>query len=160
MFMMDPRIIVISEGENPRDYTLPENREHIDRLKASILSQGVQQPLWVRFDPVTGSAVLVDGECRLRSTMELIAEGNDIKAVPVIQKPESDEAGRLVMALTANTGKPLSKWEDGSAFQKLHNFGFEIADIAEKTAKEEIEIEDLFSRPKKQPGTEAMEGAA
>jgi Type III secretion protein YscO len=34
------------------------------------------------------------------------------------------------------------------------------ADIAEKTAKEEIEIEDLFSRPKKQPGSEVVEGAA
>ncbi len=34
------------------------------------------------------------------------------------------------------------------------------ADIAEKTAKEETEIEDLFSRPRKQPGAEVVEGAA
>jgi chromosome segregation ATPase len=34
------------------------------------------------------------------------------------------------------------------------------ADLAEKTAKEETEIEDLFSRPRKPPGAEIVEGAA
>lgn len=155
MFMMDPRIIMITGNENPRDYDLPENREHVDKLKVSIKILGVQQPLWVRFCPVLKCAILMDGECRLRASLELIAEGFDIKAVPVIQKDSGDEASRLIMSLTANTGKPLSKWEDGSAFKKLHNFGHEIADISEKTGhperyiKESMELADAPQEVKK-----------
>jgi ParB/RepB/Spo0J family partition protein len=144
MFTLDPRIILISEGENPRDYTLAENRAHLDRLKASIKVHGVQQPLWVRYDIAGKCAILIDGECRLRAVLELIEEGVEIVGVPVIQKAEGDEASRLVMALTANTGKPLSKWEDGAAFRKLHNFGFEACQIAEKTGHDERYIREAM----------------
>ncbi len=144
MFMMNPRIIMITEGENPRDYSLPENREHIDKLKASIKAHGVQQPLWVRYDAGLKCAILLDGECRLRSCLELIEEGVDIKSVPVIQKENGSEADRLIMALTANTGKPLSKWEDGTAFRKLHNYGHEIADIHEATGHSERYIREAI----------------
>jgi hypothetical protein len=59
MFTLDPRIILISEGENPRDYTLAENRAHLDKLKASIRVHGVQQPLWVRYDIAGKCAILI-----------------------------------------------------------------------------------------------------
>ena len=131
--MIDPRIIQIEEGHNPRDYKLPENRAHLDELKASIKQHGVIQPLWVRYAAEKRSAVLVDGECRLRATLELIDEGVDIKAVPTIQVSATNEADRLVLALTANTGKPLSKWESGQAFRKLHGFGWSAEQIAENT---------------------------
>lgn len=144
MIMLDPRIILVTGDENPRDYSLPENREHIDKLKINIKTNGVQNPLWVRFDPALKSAVLMDGECRLRSVLELIDEGCDIKAVPVIQKDSGDEASRLVMMLTANTGKPLSKWEDGAAFKKLHNYGHEISDISSNTGHSERYIREAM----------------
>ena len=130
--MLDPRIIVIEKGHNPRDYRLPENRAHLNALKASIKENGTISPLWVRFDPETKSAVLVDGECRLRANLELIQEGEDIAAVPTIQVPGKSESDRLFDALTANTGKPLSKWEAGNAFRRLHKFGHEPEAIAKK----------------------------
>lgn len=132
MFTIPANCIKVEKGHNPRNYDLPENRAHLDELKASIRHVGTQVPLLVRFDTGTGQAILVDGECRLRANLELINEGCDIRGVPVIQVPGGNEADRLVLALTANTGKPLSKWEIGAAFQRLINFGWSNDDIAAK----------------------------
>lgn len=130
LIMMDPSIIVIESGHNPRDYSLPENRDHLEDLKESIREHGVKSPLWVRFDAGTKSAILVDGECRLRALIELIEEGVQILTVPVIQVESGDRASRLVLALTANTGKPLSKLEHGAAFKKLQSYGWDDEKIA------------------------------
>jgi ParB family chromosome partitioning protein len=122
--MIDPRIIEIEKGHNPRNYSLPENRQHLDELKGSIRESGILQPLLVRFEASSGSAILVDGECRLRAAMELIAEGVPIEAVPTVQVAGKNEAERLIIALTANTGKPLSQWESGHAFVRLKGYGW------------------------------------
>lgn len=131
--MIDPRIIIVEKNFNPRDYRLPENRAHLDELKASIKERGTIMPLLVRFDKERSAAVLVDGECRLRANLELIDEGVDIKAVPTIQVPGKSEADCLFDALIANTGKPLSQWEAGNAFNRLYNHGHSDEDIAKKT---------------------------
>lgn len=133
--MIDPRIIVREKGHNPRDFTLPENREHLDNLKTSIRELGTLQPLLVRYDPGTQSCILVDGECRLRANLELIKEGVEIPAVPTIQVQGGNEADRLIVALTANTGKPLSQWELGISVRRLQALGWEVADIAVKMGK-------------------------
>lgn len=130
---LDPSVIVVEDGHNPRNYNLPENRAHLDELKGSIKENGVQMPLAVRWDPETKRPILVDGECRLRAVLELIEEGEEIKGVPTFQVKCGNEAERLKMAITANTGKPLSKWEIGSAFQRLKNFGWSDEEIAKKT---------------------------
>ena len=132
-FMIDPRIITVADGHNPRNYDLPENRAHLDELKRSIRECGVLIPLLVRFDPVGKSAVVVDGECRLRATLELIAEGIEILTVPTIGVTGGNEQDWLLKAITANTGKPLSKWELGGAFQRLYNYGWDEPRIAVKT---------------------------
>ena len=131
--MIDPRIIVIDDSFNPRNYDLPENHAHLDALKRSIRENGTLVPLLVRFDAERKAAVLVDGECRLRANLELIAEGVDIATVPTIQVPGGNEQDRLLTAITANTGKPLSKWELGGAFQRLYRFGWDEPKIATKT---------------------------
>lgn len=129
---LDPRIVVIEEGHNPRNFNLPENRAHLDALKASIKVHGTLQPLLVRFESSTRQAVLVDGESRLRANLELIEEGVEIESVPTIQVTATNEADRLILALTANTGKPLSQWETGMSFLKLRNFGWSDEKIAER----------------------------
>jgi len=131
--MLDPRTIQIEDGHNPRDYTLPENRSHLDWLKANIRENGTLQPLLVRYDPALKAAVLVDGECRLRANLELIAEGIEILAVPTIQVPGTNQGERLLLAVTANTGKPLSKWELGAAFKRFRNFGWDDVSISKRT---------------------------
>jgi ParB/RepB/Spo0J family partition protein len=130
--MIDPRIIVIEKGHNPRDYRLPENRAHLNALKASIKENGTLVPLLVRYDAETKAAVLVDGECRLRANLELIQEDVPIATVPTIQVSGKKEDDRLFDALIANTGKPLSKWEAGNAFRRLYKFGHEADAIAKK----------------------------
>jgi ParB/RepB/Spo0J family partition protein len=147
-FIFDPQSIHIEQGHNPRNYKLPENRAHLDELKISIKDQGVLVPILVRYDAGERVAVLVDGECRLRAVLELIAEGAEIPGIPAIQVPGTNEIERLVIALTANTGKPLSKWESGAAFTRLIRFGMEIPTIAKKLGyterfvKESMELTD------------------
>lgn len=131
--MIDPRIILVDDNFNPRDYTLPENHAHLDELKRSIRENGVLVPLLVRYDAARKAAVLNDGECRLRAVLELIAEGVEIETVPTIQVSGGNESDRLLIAITANTGKPLSKWEIGGAFQRLYKFGWAEEKIALKT---------------------------
>lgn len=144
LIMLDPRIIEIDPGHNPRDYTLPENAEHISNLKDSIREHGVRQPLWVRWEPQTKKAILVDGECRHRAVLELIAEGVEIESVPTFQVSGADAGDRLVLALTANTGKPLSKLEDGGAFLKLRNYGWSDEKIAQKVTRKERYIREAI----------------
>ena len=85
--MIDPRIIVTDDGHNPRNYNLPENHAHLDALTVSIRENGTLVPLLVRYDAARRAAILVDGECRLRANLELIAEGVEIETVPTIQVP-------------------------------------------------------------------------
>lgn len=153
LIKLKPTDIEIEVGHNPRDYHLPENRAHLDQLKRSIKEEGFNTafPLVVRFEktgPTTGKAVLVDGECRLRSVLELITEGEPIESVPVIQTPGGNQADRLLTAIMANTGKPLSKWESGKAFVRFQKYGWEPEVIAKRTGftlrfiQEAIELAD------------------
>ena len=130
---VDPKLIRIEKGFNPRLYTLPENREHLDALKASVREMGVKVPLLVRWDVGSEQAILIDGECRLRACLELIKEGVEIKTVPVLQEQGGNEADRLLLAITTNTGKPLSLIESGSAFRRLVSYGWDAGRIAVKT---------------------------
>ncbi len=155
LLMIDPRNIAIEKGHNPRNYYLPENRAHLDELKASIKASGTLVPLLVRWDVEAKQAVLVDGECRLRANLELIEEGVEILAVPTSQVQGGNEADRLITSLTANTGKPLSKWEIGTAFQRLIGFGWDAEKIAEKMGyssryvNESLELSDAPEDVKK-----------
>jgi ParB-like chromosome segregation protein Spo0J len=142
--MIDPRIIVIDDAFNPRNYDLPENHAHLDALKRSIRENGTLVPLLVRYDAARQACVLVDGECRLRANLELIAEGLEIETVPTVQVSGGNESDRLITAITANTGKPLSKWELGGAFQRLYNFGWSEDKIATKSGYEERFIREAM----------------
>lgn len=160
--MIDPRIIEVESGHNPRNYNLPENRAHLDELKASIKANGTLSPLWVRYDNGSKKAILVDGECRLRANLELIAEGVEIQTVPCLQVQGGNEAERLVLALTANTGKPLSKWESGTAFMRLMRFGWTEEQISARMGqsvrfiKEAVELADAPEDVKKMLSEQAI----
>jgi ParB-like chromosome segregation protein Spo0J len=151
--MINPHDIEVEDGFNPRKYNLPENRAHLDELKLSIAEIGLIQPLIVRLNRETGKAVIVDGECRWRAIMELIAEGHPLLVdadIPCFPAPagSNDEASRLLTAITANTGKSLSKWELGGAFQKLYNLGLSPEKITARTGyadrfiRESMELAD------------------
>ncbi len=147
--MINPREIDIEDGFNPRRYNLPENRAHLDEIKRSISEIGLIHPLIVRFNRETGRATVVDGESRLRAILELIAEGHPILCdadIPCFPAPQgsNDEATRLVTAITANTGKSLSKWELGGAFQRLFNFNLSVEKIISRTGYTERFIREAM----------------
>ncbi|CAM5998715.1 unnamed protein product [Sphagnum balticum] len=149
--MINPRLIDIEPGFNPRNYDLPENREHVERLAKSIGTEGLIQPLTVRLKRETGRATLVDGECRYRAIMALIEAGHPVLSEPDSEIPcfpapqgSNDDGSRLLTAITANTGKPLSKWELGTAFQRLFNFGLSPERIASRTGYTERFISEAI----------------
>jgi hypothetical protein len=111
--MIDPRLIDIEPGFNARDYTLPENRAHLDRLKLLIIEAGrVNDPICVRLNRETGRATVIDGECRLRATLELIADGvypfteADMPCYPA-PPGSDDEATRRFASLYATKASPF-----------------------------------------------------
>jgi ParB-like chromosome segregation protein Spo0J len=152
MYKVDPRIIVIQNKHNPRTYKLEQNRQHLDGLKASIASEGVLNPITCRKDG--DQIILVDGECRLRSCLELIKEfeegkgGADIKTIPAIMTKVTEPAELLLIAFTANMGKPFAKWEAGIGFKRFIKYGWTEEQIAVRTGyterfiKEALELED------------------
>jgi ParB family chromosome partitioning protein len=148
MYKIDPRIIVIQPKHNPRTYKLQENRQHLDGLKASIASEGVLNPITVRKDG--DQIILVDGECRLRSCLELIDEfdkgkgGADIKTIPAIVTKVTDEADLLLIAFTANLGKSFSKWEAGNGLKRFIKLGWTHEQIATRTGYSERFINEAL----------------
>lgn len=128
-YQIDPRAIIIEDGHNYRQYDLPENKAHVQQLKESIRIHGVKQPVWVRLDG--GVIKLVDGESRLRATLELIAEGCEIDFIPAIAV-KGNEQQRLEQALIANGSKSPSSWEVGVAYQRFINWGWTEDKIAER----------------------------
>jgi ParB-like chromosome segregation protein Spo0J len=160
--MINPKLIRVEEGHNPRNYRLPENRAHLDELKKSIEAIGIQVPLLVRWENGEKIPILVDGECRLQAALELIKEGFEILSVPVMQAQGDNEPDRLVLALTANTGKPLSKWEIGSAFKRFIAWGWDADKIAAKMGyptryvNECIELSDATEQVKQLLSEEAV----
>jgi hypothetical protein len=148
--MIDPRLIDIEPGFNARDYTLPENRAHLDRLKLLIIEAGrVNDPICVRLNRETGRATVIDGECRLRATLELIADGvypfteADMPCYPA-PPGSDDEATRRFASLYANEGKSFSKWELGRGYQALFDLNISIPTIAKKTANSEAFVRECI----------------
>jgi hypothetical protein len=148
--MIDPRKIDIEPGFNARDYTLPENRAHLDRLKLLLIEAGrVNEPITVRLNRETGRATVIDGECRLRATLELIAEGvhpfteADMPCYPA-PPGSDDEATRRFASLYANEGKSFSKWELGRGYQALFYLNISIPTIAKKTANSEAFVRECI----------------
>lgn len=131
----DPRVIVIEAGHNPR--SAEALRENIENLKPQILAaNAVYSPIWARKDGER--VILIDGESRLRATVELMAEGKlpEDFAIPTKYfKGMTTASERVLLALTANEGRPLERWELGVAYCKLYNGGMSVADVAAKLGK-------------------------
>jgi ParB/RepB/Spo0J family partition protein len=147
---MDPASILVEKNHNPRIFDTPRMREKINELKTSIAAHGVLVPLLVRYD--AGTCILVDGETRLRAVNELNAEApGTVFSVPVMSVKANDEAERLRLSLTANTGEPLTQLENGQAFSRLIGLGWTNTDIAHKIGYTERYVNDalsLFDSPK------------
>src|SRR5271165_4225016 len=141
---LSPSDIVVNPAHNPRDFSLEENRLHIEGLKVSIKESGLLQPLIVRHEASNDTFVLVAGECRLRAIMELVSEGTPIVKVPVKLTEASDAAELKLIDLTSNTGKPLNKTELGAAYRQLEAWGWEHSAIAKRVGSSERYVREAI----------------
>jgi ParB/RepB/Spo0J family partition protein len=150
LLMIDPRVLRVDAGLNVRDFEAPENRAHLEYLKASIRTEGVKQPLTVRHggnpDGDGFVPLITDGECRWRAVMELIEEGVEIARVPC--QPEGRGANptqRTIDLATRNSGKPFAPLEMARICLRLSGFGMERNEIAAKLARSPSSVSQLLA---------------
>lgn len=131
MYKIDPRVITVQEGWNPR---INFDAEALEELKNSIVENGVQVPIRVKLQD--DKIILIDGERRLRATLLAIEEGHEIATIPAINERKTmKQSDMLLLALTTNTGEKLTVMEEAGAVKKLVDWGIEIKDIAKKLGK-------------------------
>ncbi len=122
-------VIYVEHGQVYPDPEQPR-KEADAELRASIAAEGILQPITVRprTDLITGGWWIVDGERRWRG-----AQGVQ-KLIPVIVRQDQEhDVRRLVAQLTANTGKPLSAFEEALAYRRLADAGLSVTEIAART---------------------------
>ena len=139
---LDPVLIVEEPGWNQRQET-PALIAHIETLAGSIKSIGVIEPLtaYMRGDEV----VLVNGHCRLAAVRKLLAEGHEVKLVPVRVEPHTaNDADRVLSMVTRNSGKPLEPIEVANVFKQLLAFGWSVAEIAAKSGYSDGRVSQLL----------------
>lgn len=130
-FMVDPRKLSVDPTYNVRDLTTPDAREGLDELKEMVRADGVQVPLVVRL--IGDDLTIVQGHRRHTVVMELIAEGEDIKAIPAIAEAKGvNDADRTFDLLRSNSGQPLAPLEIAEVVKRLINYGWTEAQIAQR----------------------------
>ena len=130
---LDPREVTIKPGWNVRDMSSHETREWIDTLKASILARGLDKPISIRYERKTGTAILVDGQCRLMACRKLWNEGNKVYVKSVVV--DGDEAELTIKSMVSNSGQPLTQWEIGAGCRRLIGWSWTVRDIAAHICK-------------------------
>lgn len=112
---------------------------HIRSLANSIKAEGFKssKPIEVVvLEDESGelNLTVTDGHCRLAAVRLAIAEGADIKAIPVVTLPsKGTNLPDLVVGLvTSNSGKALTSFETALVCKRLLNYGWSEAQIAER----------------------------
>jgi ParB-like chromosome segregation protein Spo0J len=102
--------------------------------------------LTVRTEKEDGKEVfyIVAGHRRLLAVRELLEEGVEIKAVPVLAVRMSEEALALDL-IVSNDGEPLNQIEQGEVFQRLINYGWFVEEIATKTGKSGTHVQNCLA---------------
>lgn len=128
-FMVDPHLLKIDPGYNPRDLTTPQARDGLDELKRSIIANGVRVPLEIRLEGE--DLIVVAGHRRLAAVIAAISEGHEIKAIPIIAEPKGmNETERTVNLAISNSGEPLAPIEMAEVVRRLIAFGWPNTQIA------------------------------
>lgn len=134
MFRINPYLLNIKADWNSREMSDPANIAHIDNLARSIAEVGVKNPLTVYSE--NGVIYVSDGHSRLLATFRAIeVYGAEIKTIPVKTEDKyASEADRILTQIIANSGKPLTPFEQGKVFKKLVDLGWTEKQVATKAA--------------------------
>jgi len=140
LYHVDPKTIEVDESWNLRnDYG------DTDELASSISELGVQVPLTVQ--RTNGHFAVVDGHRRMRAIKSLLNQDSEaIKTVPVMVVDKTvNDADRVLMQITRNSGKPFSTLEQAKVIKRLVSLGMEPAEIAQKLGRSQSHINNALT---------------
>jgi hypothetical protein len=149
-FWIDPKLIVVNEGENPR-VRYSRNEEEWEDFKATIAHHGVRQAIQVYVkrgegeDKNTLTYHLAQGFRRMRAVRELLAEDPNhpnLKQVP-FEKVEYNREKILADHLSLNNGLGLTDMEKTRIVEQMRNWGYKTEDIMVATGLKADKIKQL-----------------
>ncbi|RYD48953.1 MAG: hypothetical protein EOP83_25790, partial [Verrucomicrobiaceae bacterium] len=144
-FRLNPFAIFVLPDFNSRDFDLPENVEHVEDLKRSMIAKGFDpsKPVEV-FQGKDGRYYLVDGECRLRGVIAAINDGAEIESIPVVISKGKSDGERIASQFTSNMGKGFNEIEMAKGVRNLLGLGWDEAKVAERTALRPAKVSRLI----------------
>ena len=144
-YIVDPRKLKVDGNYNVRDLSTAEAKAKLDELKLSVIANGVRVPLEVRIDEE--DLIIVAGHRRHAAVMAAIAEGHEIKTVPIIPEPKTtNEIERTVNLAVSNSGEPLVPMEMAEIVRRLLAFGWIKQQIAQRLGwKSEQTVDQYIS---------------
>lgn len=132
MHIVEPKIVVVKEGWNPRKFAnrTPEEIQNDADFKQFVINNGPKFP--PIFVSSNGDVVeLVDGERRLRATLGAVEAGAVIEGIPAIFLPaNTSDIEKLGLSLSANQGEQLKPLEEAEACKRMKDWGADDDTIA------------------------------
>jgi ParB-like chromosome segregation protein Spo0J len=84
-----------------------------------------------------------DGHHRREAYLQLISEGEDIRAIDVDEFGGND-ADAIALLLTSAQGKPLTPLQAGQQYAKLLKYGWKVNEIASKVGKSSSHVSQML----------------
>lgn len=137
-FMIDPRIIQIEPGFNPRGmftenyWEQPDTLAHIEQFVKAYRNGDFVPPIAVKV--INGVPYVRDGEHRLRALRKLIAEGVPFQRVEVVEA-SGDELAQAKTNFNANNGRQWSAVERAVHYGRFKSYGMTVEEIAHEVGK-------------------------
>lgn len=156
VFRIPVEDILIKEGWNVRDMTLPENIDHVEELAKSIAEVGQKEPIKVYLE---GDKVYVSNGHSRRLAVDIARKKYkaDIKSMLcMVEAKNENEADRTFTMIVSNQGKPLTPLEMGAVFKRLVEFGWTEKEIASKAGFSGQRVRDLLQLQGASPEIQKM----
>ncbi len=116
------------------------DEQSMEELKASIVAQGILQPILARYNQAQDYYEIIAGERRL-----LAAKSASLTHVPVLLANLSDEESSVFSIIENIQRKDLSLIEEAEAYNKLiHEFKLTHEEISKKVGKSRSTITNLL----------------
>jgi ParB family chromosome partitioning protein len=135
-YNFDPNKISPKPGFNARDFTLPENIEHVEQIAKSIRDNGYDSSKPIAIFTEGDTIYISDGECRWRAA--LLAEVPLVTCIPVASG--LSEADLILGQNRANSAKPFTPLEEARNFAHARELGKSVEDIAKISGRSESHV--------------------
>lgn len=137
-----PDVLMVEEGFNVRGvgfsqdeyWSQPHVVEHVNNLALAYKNGEYVPPIVVKFDKNTLKAVIRDGHHRWAAISQLLADGVEIQYVTVMELA-GDESSQQLLMLKSGNSLELTPVEKAEILHRLHTYGFEPQQIADKIGK-------------------------